>query len=83
MMERLKSTLGLLASQANHKAHIGQQMSHNHCNGSMQAAIADRWEFHFMLDLLDRDFEDRRFNVGWTEHKCQMFLEHPPNTMCE
>lgn len=48
--------------------------------GLKQAAEAQGWQHHYVMDVMDKDFYQRRFNMQYAERNMQMFFHDMKTT---
>jgi hypothetical protein len=84
-LQAIKAYKGLVkcyvgvSAQLPRKARPLMQVAKYLYGGSKQLAIEDGWEWHYLLDVIDQDFEIRLYNAGWAERKLHLFMRTLPN----
>jgi hypothetical protein len=75
---RVKCYVGISA-QIPRNARPLTQVAKYFYGGSKTRATEDGWQRHYLLDVLDADFDTRRYNGGWAERKLIIFMRTLPN----
>lgn len=58
-----------------------QALANKYYGGSKLRALADGWQVHYLLDFLDPEFNNRRYNIAWAEHLLQVRMENHLNVV--